>query len=419
MNRTVPAILAAAGFLIPGVSAHAAEDLAGTTVLAGAGAGVAQVELAQPATLDRAALRVDGSGSFAGFALVAEGDDLKRPILTGGRIRAAGVPDQTFMMSGNATLQDFGPTVDVPAGRYRLYLLADRPATVRLGVAGRSGERTLDALRPVPFDQRRPSVRYLPQGASGVGDHATLGGPGLMLGALTTVYTATAADITTACWYQGEASSGDPSAFAPGCPTAPQRTVFNTVNADPSAVANRSTAIAVTSDGGVFGQGFGVVSAGVRDSFEYEAMWLTFDRSPWEDARAAAPSAEPAGSAATTTGAPSAPSAAPAQAMPVGGGAPSRTGTAAGPAMTVKAVTRRALLRAGLAVTVRGATGVVRLRAVLAGRTVAVGSARASGGRAEVVLRPTRAGRRALSRARGPITLTVTGGGLSRRVALR
>ena len=421
MNRTLAAVAATMALLSP-ATAEAAVDLAGTTVLQGAGAGVTQIELDRPATLDKTALRVDGEGSFAGFALVAEGDDPERPVLTGGRVRAAGVRDRTFMMSANAAIDDFTDAVEVPAGRYRLYLLADRPATVRLAAGDRAGERALSTLRPVRFDLRRPPVQFLPHGFTGVGDHATLGGPGLMLGVLSDVYSAMTVDNTTACWFEGEEAAANPVAFAPGCPGASRRLSTNTVYFNPSRGGNGSTAIALTSEGGVFGQGYGIASASVRESIAYDAMWLTLDRSPWEEG---APAADATASVAPATGGTSAASggraASGAASSPVASGVPAAAPVGKGSALRVSVprTSRSVFLRSGLRVAVSGVQGTQRLRALLGRRTVAVGSARSRGGRAVVVLRLTRSGRRAVGTTRGPLRLTVVGAGITRRVTLR
>ena len=76
-------------------------------------------------------------------------------------------------------------------------------------------------------------------------------------------------------------------------------------------------------------------------------------------------------------------------------------------------------LRAGLKVTVTGASGTVKLRALRGRKVVASGSARASGsGRAVVTLRFTRAARRSLARVRR-VTLKLTGAGTAKTVVLR
>ncbi|CAA9481745.1 MAG: hypothetical protein AVDCRST_MAG85-718, partial [uncultured Solirubrobacteraceae bacterium] len=87
--------------------------------------------------------------------------------------------------------------------------------------------------------------------------------------------------------------------------------------------------------------------------------------------------------------------------------------------LTVGAASRRSVLRQGLRATLTGVKGRVRLRAVVAGRTIATGTAVARGDRAQVVLRPTRAGRRFLQRGRKVVEVSVVGAGLVARARLR
>lgn len=400
-------------------------DLAGTTTVNGAQAAAEPVRLSRSAVVALNGIRVQGGGDLSAVILIAEGSESERPGFIAGQQRGPIGPLPFFAPMGRDIVQVGPAEWRVPAGDYRLYFVGEGlPASVTVEFAGLDGAVSFAPTRTVRATVRHPGQRGAPQGVVTGGDTASLDGPGALFSLLTTRYRAVVADETFHCVYQGEESASSPTAHTPGCPTAQLRIATNFVNMVPGPVGLQTSLVAVSAANGVFGQGYSANTVGVQDGLKYSALWLTFDQSPRSDGRvippgpigtslpAAAGGSQPSAGGSSPASSPQPPS--------TGPGAPATSGRQlALRRLTVGAASRRSVLRQGLRATLTGVKGRVRLRAVVAGRTIATGTAVARGDRAQVVLRPTRAGRRFLQRGRKVVEVSVVGAGLVARARLR
>ncbi len=161
-------------------------ELCGTTTISGTEAGVVVVTLRRPVKLDPrieegGGIQIDGTGPFAGVALI---QDPPSPSSLG--FVAARTPAEwngvTFTPFGE-DLVDCG-LCGLPAGRYRLYLLATgAPVTATLHLKGASGSTTLAPEHSTSFDARQLTRRTpVPQDLVGAtaGDTIQMGATGFL-----------------------------------------------------------------------------------------------------------------------------------------------------------------------------------------------------------------------------------------------
>lgn len=215
-------------------------QLGAVTEVVGSRTSSERVRLLRPAHLDRAALKaavtITGAGRARGVALVREGDDaFKRPLLFYVTTSFCGEPGcgpDEDPPATSATRDDTAGdgVLRLPAGMYRLYLIADRdPLKVTLRLPGQRGKSTIRPTTPAGPGPIVPSngVDVSPGGAplaySGGVDVETRGSESLGIFAMDARKTKQwAYGIVGFCDYPS--SPPDPVGYAPGCPTAPFHT---------------------------------------------------------------------------------------------------------------------------------------------------------------------------------------------------
>jgi hypothetical protein len=262
--------------------------LAGQTVLAGSASGKVAVRLDRPATFavptgaDAGGLHVTGQGRFTGFALVADGTDPNRVMISGGKV-ANGLPaehpltDAAMLAITHTTALPLGASSwEIPAGDYHLYLIADgSPVTVTLTFGNQTGSTRLTPTEPVAADLARPGNRFTGQGVHGGGATGRLRGPGLLTQLAATLHKPTLAQNFTHCFYPGEQAAAS-ATYGPGCPGSSGGSVVltNVDNTDRALVLH----IAAFGPGRAetVGQGYSLSDAGVTEHIEFNALWLTF-----------------------------------------------------------------------------------------------------------------------------------------------
>lgn len=179
------AFMASAFVYGPVVTAEArAEDrvtLAGRNVITGSRTAHVPVRVPRPTTIDvRESLRraggpnpsiaVKGNGPFVGIVLTQDEPDEADPLLVAGRFHECAGPacprgrapiNHVYPAAG----EEIGgsktpPNLRVPAGDYRLYLIADEgPAQVTVRLSGLPGTRLVAPRVEAPGITRRPEVR--------------------------------------------------------------------------------------------------------------------------------------------------------------------------------------------------------------------------------------------------------------------
>jgi hypothetical protein len=269
-------------------SSNVRMPLAGQTVLAGSASGKVAVRLDRPATFavptgaDAGGLHVTGQGRFTGFALVADGTDPNRVMISGGKV-ANGLPaehpltDAAMLAITHTTALPLGASSwEIPAGDYHLYLIADgSPVTVTLTFGNQTGSTRLTPTEPVAADLARPGNRFTGQGVHGGGATGRLRGPGLLTQLAATLHKPTLAQNFTHCFYPGEQAAAS-ATYGPGCPGSSGGSVVltNVDNTDRALVLH----IAAFGPGRAetVGQGYSLSDAGVTEHIEFNALWLTF-----------------------------------------------------------------------------------------------------------------------------------------------
>jgi hypothetical protein len=200
-------------------------ELAGTTILTGARAGVVRVRLAQEATIadpvsDPAALRISGPGEFAGFALVAEGIPGREGwVLIGGRVSGASQEVHFLDLGGDWTAPLTASSFTLKPGNYSLYLLpGSGPTEVAIRFGGIEGASRLRPARSTVFGYESlrsastPSVAEQHYTGSAVG---ALGGKGLVFAATWFEAEVHAATSAKTCFWRNEPP--EPHASLPNC----------------------------------------------------------------------------------------------------------------------------------------------------------------------------------------------------------
>ena len=257
----------------------AAVPLAGRTVLSGSATGKVAVRLDTPATFTvpghdlPGSVQVSGPGRLAGLALVADGTDPDRIMLTAGRV-STGIGDSVLASSHSAALTGGTPTWTLPAGSYWLYLIADgAPVTVTLTLDGPPGSTTLTPTVPVSSRIAQPQPRYLPQGSQTGGELGTLTGPGLVLQLTTTLHPLTVAQNLMHCLYLGQ--NAHTALHAPGCPDADIRLSAQLLNTNTDRVLVYSSAAGHRDVPDDIAQGYSLTNAGLNEHITNTSLWLT------------------------------------------------------------------------------------------------------------------------------------------------
>lgn len=273
----------------PAAAGAARAVLAGQTVIRGSSTGKVPVRLSEPVTLPNVpqgqpgGVTVTGEGRYVGWALVADGGDPARIIITGGRVGTGLPADGTgrdsavLNLSMTPALDPVAEAWELPAGDYHLYLIADgKPAEVTLPLKGLSGTVALTPAVPVSHRIDRPEPRYGAVGNEGAGSTGTLEGPGLLMQLASTLSTPSVGQVFTNCYYVGENASAE-ATYAPGCPEADVglQSVFTNPNIGESSgyliIAGSLSRFADT-----FGQGYAMQNVGLTDNVEFSSLWLTF-----------------------------------------------------------------------------------------------------------------------------------------------
>lgn len=212
-----------------------------------------------------------GKGRYLGFVLT---DDKRGGVrIQGGQQTGSKFGPYAFVIQGAKG----AAKVPLPAGDYRLYLLADgAPATITLRFEGLRGTSTLRPSHRVPYVLTQPEVFISPAGNLAVaGTERTLKRRGLAFDILTDVNAQFLASNTTLCFYSAEPPP-PPVGYGPGCPGGDPAPV---TNIDPGVGGTSGAAFSGIADlpAGRYGLGFNRVAAGVTDSLRYNAGFLTFD----------------------------------------------------------------------------------------------------------------------------------------------
>lgn len=215
-----------------------------------------------------------GRGRLVGFVLVAEGSE-NPPLLGAVRLdvcldRSCAGRAKDFVLFGQ-NLE--GQTWKLPAGPYRLYLLADNePVTVKLNLQTRAGQKMVRPLDPARFELRELSVRtdVASRAIFSAGDASDIQGYGVSVVGLVSEGMNLAGARGT-CVYQ-EATPDSDSAWLPGCPQGDDETeAFSGSYSG----ASRHTAVRVSQGRLPKGLGAWQVAAGIQDVQAF-GFWLSF-----------------------------------------------------------------------------------------------------------------------------------------------
>lgn len=271
-------LTAVAGGATAGAAARPVPSLTGTVTLTGSTTGYLAVRLAAPATLDNAAfgrggVTITGAGRYVGFFLRQEKPGGVR--LLGGRAEGSRLGTYLMPLQGLAD----GPSLRLPAGSYRLYLLADgKPATVTLRLRGLAGSSTLRPAKRVPYTLASPAATVATPGGNVAfaGADATLDGPGIAFDFLRTVNSNFQASNTQLCFYDGKPPPA-PLAYAPGCPRSAFSPVFTVVAPGIGRTEGASYGGSGDLPAGTYAQGFNFHSIAVAEGYSYVAGFMAFD----------------------------------------------------------------------------------------------------------------------------------------------
>lgn len=259
-------------------------ELGRKNVITGQGPTMARVRLTEPATISnllvpgREDVTVTGRGPLVGFALVEETPSWDGISLVGGRLpRRSGLGNFYFSPSG---LDNTAATVTLPAGDYRLYLLAgQRPVEVSFVLKGLTGRVRLAPKIPVRYEVATPEARLVDgtNNVYGSGADGTLSSTGLLFDFLWVKHSAHANTQYQFCLYEGGERGAAP--YSPGCPAFDDED--NVVLGDGVVGAGDYTSFFY--GGGVpfapnrYGQGFAMESAAAVEEVGYLGMWLSLD----------------------------------------------------------------------------------------------------------------------------------------------
>ena len=287
----VGALLLAAvaqGLPVPSAGASASAprriELGRKNVVTGQGPAMTRVRLTEPAKISsllmpgRKDISVTGRGPLVGFALVQETPNWDGISLIGGRLpRRSGLGNFYFSPSG---LDNAAATVTLPAGDYRLYLLAGRrPVEVSFVLEGLSGKARLAPKTPVRYEVATPEARLV-DGANNVygsGADGTLSSAGVLFDFLWVKHSAHANTQYQFCLYEG--GERGPAPYSPGCPALDDEE--DVVVGDGVVGAGEYTSFfyggAAPFAPNRYGQGFAMESAAAVEEVGYLGMWLSLD----------------------------------------------------------------------------------------------------------------------------------------------
>src|SRR3954468_22008294 len=234
----LPAVLVTLGLIAPGSARADWPSVAGTTTLSGSQTGYVTVRLPQPISFPLTSsdenqgpglkIRLRGSGRLYGAIVreVAPGeDDPAQLMMTSGD--GDGDPQETTLVAVSGYPEVSGgenqppPVYTMPAGEYRLYLIADgKPVQADITFPGLSGALALSPDVPVPqrlFALPRVDGAATPDVAE-FGGESTLASPGLTVIRPHVSSDAQATARIEPCFHGPEDEpSADASAFGPGC----------------------------------------------------------------------------------------------------------------------------------------------------------------------------------------------------------
>jgi hypothetical protein len=160
-------------------------ELCGVTTIEGDAAGVLNVTLTRSATIEpeigvTGGIQIEGSGPFAGVALIEDPPSTQARGFVAAKA-ATESTGNTFI--GFDLLEDCSPCT-VPAGKYRLYLLASGGhVSVTLELEGLSGTTSLAPTRPTGFEAQEFTRRVELEDnlvAATAGDTFELSSPGFL-----------------------------------------------------------------------------------------------------------------------------------------------------------------------------------------------------------------------------------------------
>lgn len=297
MTRRRNASVVAAGLLLAivaqGLPLHSAAasasasrrvELGRKNVITGQGPAMVRVRLPEAATISdllrpgREDITVTGRGPLVGFALVQETPGWDGISLIGGRLpRGSGLGNFYFSPSG---LDNGAAKVTLPAGDYRLYLLAGRrPVEVSFVLQGLSGRARLAPKSPVRYEVATPEARLV-EGTNNVygsGADGTLSSTGMLFDFLWVKHSAHANTQYQFCLYEGGERGAAP--YSPGCPALDDEE--DVVVGDGVVGAGDYTSFfyggAVPFAPNRYGQGFAMESAAAVEEVGYLGMWLSLE----------------------------------------------------------------------------------------------------------------------------------------------
>ena len=307
--------------------AHAAPALSGETVIESAQSGYVRVRLDQTPPIDFRAqdnsqFRIEGSGRVIGFVLRSD-----RPPDKGDFVLAVlrSNPDVVCPTGGCAANDGLSVVaahngltpLGMPAGDYRLYLLADSaPVRITLTMAKAGGTVRLEptvvvASQSATLPARTPHAR--PEFAA-FGRDILFAQPGMALVSMGWRAAAHAYDRTALCLYAGGTPTTQPGAslaYGPDCAGASHTSITSDNRVATSTSAWQRTALFTTLPGGLFGVGGSVTQAGAASgSPTATAAWIAYEgtehdvTAPQQDSetprRAHQPTADPPGPAPPT-----------------------------------------------------------------------------------------------------------------------
>jgi hypothetical protein len=275
--------LAASGATSTASAAPAASGppaaVAGTVTLSGSATAYVPVRLSKAADLvnpfyDRSVPFATGSGRYLGFVL-SDGKPGGLRILAGEQV---GSRLGAYAIGLQGVPAANSPTFPVPAGDYRLYLLADgSPTTVTARFKGLPGATTLRPARRVPYSLLSPALFVSPTGTLAVGGgEGDVSDGGIAFDVLTDVNAQFLASNTTLCFYP-TTPPPPPVGYGPGCPGGGQPAPLTVIA--PGVGASSGGAFGALSDlpEGRYGLGFNRVAAAITDSMKYNVGFLSLD----------------------------------------------------------------------------------------------------------------------------------------------